>query len=116
MGICDKVSDAVSTVLKSRGTSGIGYHVVSNPEFSKEGSAVGGCMRSDRIIIGTDREHVKEVMRELYSPFNRNHERMIFMDAHSAELTKYTANCMLATKISLMNEMANIVEKVGWGI
>jgi UDPglucose 6-dehydrogenase len=86
---------------------------VSNPEFLKEGSAVADCMRPDRIIIGTDSERAEEVMRDIYSPFNRNHEKMIVMDVKSAELTKYAANCMLATKISFMNEMANLAEILG---
>lgn len=89
------------------------FHIVSNPEFLKEGAAVSDCMRPDRIVIGAEGESVHEVMRELYEPFNRNHDRIIFMDTRSAELTKYAANCMLATKISFMNEMANLAEELG---
>lgn len=95
----------------------IPFSVVSNPEFLKEGVAVSDCRRPDRIILGTrdgdDVKAISEVMRELYSPFNRNHDRILMMDARSAELTKYAANSMLATKISFMNEMANIAERVG---
>jgi len=112
IGTGDKVSDKIKQVL-SNSNKQHKYHVVSNPEFLKEGSAVANCMRPDRIVIGTNNEHVKEIMRELYAPFNRNHEKIIFMDRRSAELTKYAANCMLATKISFMNEMANIAERVG---
>lgn len=118
VGTADKVSAKVAEVLASRDKSGLSIAVVSNPEFLKEGAAVSDCMRPDRIVIGIDAEgetkhELKEQMRELYAPFNRNHEKIIFMDVKSAELTKYAANCMLATKISFMNEMANIAEKVG---
>lgn len=118
VGTADKVSAKVAEVLASRGKSELSISVVSNPEFLKEGAAVNDCMRPDRIVIGIDAEgeakhELKEQMRELYAPFNRNHEKIIFMDVKSAELTKYAANCMLATKISFMNEMANIAEKVG---
>ena len=95
------------------GNEQLEFSVVSNPEFLKEGSAVADCKRPDRIIIGTDNANAEELMRELYAPFNRNHEKIIVMDIKSAELTKYAANCMLATKISFMNEMANIAELVG---
>ncbi|MGO4840875.1 UDP-glucose 6-dehydrogenase, partial [Rhizobiaceae sp. 2RAB30] len=97
----------------SRGRQGLAYLVVSNPEFLKEGSAVADCMRPDRIIVGTESAEAEEVMRELYAPFNRNHEKIIVMDVRSAELTKYAANCILATKISFMNEMANLAEQLG---
>jgi UDPglucose 6-dehydrogenase len=89
------------------------FHVASNPEFLKEGSAISDCTKPDRIIVGTDSDTVEEAMRELYAPFNRNRDRMMFMDARSAEMTKYAANCMLATKISFMNEMSNIAEHLG---
>src|SRR5471032_3627991 len=89
------------------------FDIVSNPEFLKEGSAVADCRRPDRIIIGCEREEVREVMRELYAPFNRNHDRIIFMDLRSAELTKYAANCMLATKISFINQIAELAEHLG---
>src|SRR5690554_3703342 len=113
VGTADKVKAKVAEVLQSRGRSDLTYAVVSNPEFLKEGSAVADCMRPDRIVIGTSDEHAEEVMRELYSPFNRNHDKVIVMDVRSAELTKYAANCMLATKISFMNEMANLAEILG---
>lgn len=112
VGTADKVSQHVQSVLAQRGVK-LGYSVVSNPEFLKEGAAVSDCKRPDRIIIGTDNSDAVAVMRELYEPFNRNHERIVVMDVRSAELTKYAANCMLATKISFMNEMANIAERVG---
>jgi len=112
VGTADKITTRVTEVLAERGDK-LKFHVVSNPEFLKEGSAVADCTRPDRIIIGTDSDEVSRKMRELYAPFNRNHDRMIIMDIKSAELTKYVANCMLATKISFMNEMSNIAERVG---
>ena len=112
VGTADKVKMRVDEVLAARGTR-FGFHVCSNPEFLKEGSAVDDCMKPDRIIIGTDSDDVIETMRELYEPFNRNHERLVLMDVRSAELTKYAANCMLATKISFMNEMAGLAEMLG---
>ncbi|WP_286239740.1 UDP-glucose dehydrogenase family protein [Neptuniibacter halophilus] len=112
VGTGDKVAAHIAAVLASRNES-IDFHVVSNPEFLKEGAAVNDCMRPDRIVIGTDSDHVETRMRELYAPFNRNHDRMIFMDLRSAELTKYAANCMLATKISFMNEMSQLAERLG---
>lgn len=90
-----------------------GFDVVSNPEFLKEGAAVSDCLRPDRIVIGSDSARALDLLRRLYAPFNRNHERFVIMDVRSAELTKYAANAMLATKISFMNEMANIAERVG---
>ncbi len=87
--------------------------MVSNPEFLKEGSAIQDCLRPDRIVVGTANEASRQLMRELYEPFNRNHDRILFMDVRSAELTKYAANCMLATKISFINEMAGLAERVG---
>jgi len=112
VGTADKVKAHMAAVLAERGQA-MHFDVVSNPEFLKEGAAVNDCMRPDRIVIGTDNEQVKELVRELYAPFNRNHDKVIFMDVRSAELTKYAANCMLATKISFMNEMANLAEKLG---
>jgi UDPglucose 6-dehydrogenase len=112
VGTADKVSAAIAAELKARGSE-VAYEVVSNPEFLKEGDAVKDCMRPDRIVIGTDSAHALEQMKRLYAPFNRNHERIIPMGVRSAELTKYAANAMLATKISFMNEMANIAERVG---
>ena len=87
--------------------------MVSNPEFLKEGAAVADCMRPDRIVIGTSDPESEELLREVYAPFSRNHDKLIVMDVRSAELTKYAANCMLATKISFMNEMANLAERLG---
>jgi UDPglucose 6-dehydrogenase len=112
VGTADKVRAAIAAELKARG-SDVAYEVVSNPEFLKEGDAVKDCMRPDRIVVGTDSAHALEQMKRLYAPFNRNHERIIPMGVRSAELTKYAANAMLATKISFMNEMANIAERVG---
>jgi len=112
VGTADKVSKALATGLKLRGTD-IPFEVVSNPEFLKEGAAISDCQRPDRIIIGTESENAEKLMRQLYQPFNRNHDKIIVMDPRSAEMTKYAANCMLATKISFMNEMANIAERVG---
>ncbi|WP_233077973.1 UDP-glucose dehydrogenase family protein [Rheinheimera soli] len=112
VGTADKVKQHIAAVLAERGLD-IQFDVVSNPEFLKEGAAVADCMRPDRIIIGTYNGLPIDVVRELYEPFNRNHDKMIFMDVRSAELTKYAANCMLATKISFMNEMANLAELLG---
>ncbi|MGY8774401.1 MAG: UDP-glucose dehydrogenase family protein [Spongiibacter sp.] len=112
VGTADKVKAAVEAVLSERGVD-VPFDVVSNPEFLKEGAAVADCQRPDRIVIGTDNPKVEERMRELYAPFNRNHEKLIVMDVRSAELTKYAANCMLATKISFMNEIANLAERLG---
>ncbi|MFT3805499.1 UDP-glucose dehydrogenase family protein [Arenimonas sp.] len=112
VGTADKVRDAIAEVLAERGVD-IAFDVVSNPEFLKEGDAVKDCMRPDRIVIGAASAAALEQMKRLYAPFNRNHERIVVMDVRSAELTKYAANAMLATKISFMNEMANIAERVG---
>lgn len=112
VGTADKVRNVMEETLKARGVD-IPFDVVSNPEFLKEGAAVSDCMRPERIVIGTDNDDVVDLLRELYEPFNRNHDRMILMDIRSAELTKYAANCMLATKISFMNEISNLAERLG---
>ncbi len=112
VGTADSVVDCIRGVLTRRGLE-IDFDVISNPEFLKEGAAVADCKKPDRVIIGTSSERAEKVMRELYAPFNRNHERIITMSIRSAELTKYAANCMLATKISFMNEMANLAEHLG---
>jgi UDPglucose 6-dehydrogenase len=112
VGTADKVRAAIAGQLSARGAD-IAFEVVSNPEFLKEGAAVNDCMRPDRIVLGSRSGHAVEQMKRLYAPFNRNHERIVVMDERSAELTKYAANAMLATKISFMNEMANIAERVG---
>jgi UDPglucose 6-dehydrogenase len=113
VGTAEQVTALVSGLLAERGRADLTFEVVSNPEFLKEGSAVADCMRPDRIIIGTSSAEAEALMRELYEAFNRNHEKIIVMDVHSAELTKYAANCMLATKISFMNEMAVLAERLG---
>ena len=100
-------------VLAERGKAYLSVDVVSNPEFLKQGAAVSDCQRPDRIIVGSDNPASIEILQELYAPFNRNRERIIVMDRRSAELTKYAANCFLATKISFMNEMANLSEVFG---
>ena len=112
VGTADKVTDMIARTLKARGVN-FAFDVVSNPEFLKEGAAVADCQRPDRIVIGTESVQAENILRELYEPFNRNHDKVIVMNVRSAELTKYAANCMLATKISFMNEMANIAELVG---
>ena len=112
VGTADKVRVAIASELQSRGAD-VAFDVVSNPEFLKEGDAVNDCMRPDRIVIGADGTRAIDKMKRLYAPFNRNHERIVVMDVRSAELTKYAANAMLATKISFMNEIANIAERVG---
>ncbi|MFC6633268.1 UDP-glucose dehydrogenase family protein [Microbulbifer taiwanensis] len=113
VGTADKVREAIKSALDKRGLQDLPFNVVSNPEFLKEGSAVADCTRPDRIIIGTDSREAEEALRQLYAPFNRNHEKIMAMDVRSAELAKYAANCMLATKISFMNEMAEIADSVG---
>ncbi len=112
VGTADRVREAVATKLAARHAA-VQFDVVSNPEFLKEGAAVDDCLRPDRIIVGASSERAVAVLRKLYAPFNRNHDRMVVMDERSAELTKYAANAMLATKISFMNEIANIAERVG---
>ena len=112
VGTGDKVAARMREVLGKRGAE-IDFDVVSNPEFLKEGAAIGDFMKPDRIVVGTENPRSIEIMRELYAPFNRNHERLLFMDIRSAELTKYAANAMLATKISFMNELSNLAEILG---
>ena len=114
VGTADKVREAIEAELAKRSAK-IEFSVVSNPEFLKEGAAVDDFMKPDRVVIGADSgdERARGAMRALYAPFQRNHERMIFMDIRSAELTKYAANAMLATRISFMNEIANLAEKLG---
>jgi UDPglucose 6-dehydrogenase len=112
VGTADRVREAIAAELAARGAR-VEFDVVSNPEFLKEGDAVEDCLRPDRIVIGSSSERAVGVLRKLYAPFNRNHDRMVVMDERSAELTKYAANAMLATKISFMNEIANIAERVG---
>jgi UDPglucose 6-dehydrogenase len=112
VGTADRVRDAVAEELRARGKS-VPFAVISNPEVLKEGAAIEDFMRPDRIVVGSDDEEATRVMRSLYGPFQRNHERLIVMDVHSAELTKYAANAMLATRISFMNELANLAERLG---
>jgi UDPglucose 6-dehydrogenase len=112
VGTADRVREAVAEELKSRGKK-VPFAVISNPEFLKEGAAIEDFMRPDRIVVGSDDEEATRVMRSLYGPFQRNHERLIVMDVRSAELTKYAANAMLATRISFMNELANLAERLG---
>ena len=112
VGTADKVHEAIADELGQRGVQ-TPFAVVSNPEFLKEGAAVEDFMRPDRIIVGASDEHAISLIRALYAPFQRNRERLIVTDARSAELTKYAANAMLATRISFMNELANLAEKLG---
>lgn len=112
VGTADKVREALTDELGKRGVS-IPFSVASNPEFLKEGAAVEDFMKPDRIVVGTDDEQATQLLRALYAPFQRNHERLIVMDIRSAELTKYAANAMLATRISFMNELAVLAEKLG---
>ncbi len=112
VGTADRVRDTISARLAERGVE-VDFDVVSNPEFLKEGAAIDDFMKPDRIVIGTDNPRTTELMRALYAPFNRNHDRLIAMDIRSAELTKYAANALLATKISFMNELANLAERLG---
>jgi UDPglucose 6-dehydrogenase len=112
VGTADKVRAAIREELEQRGMA-IDFSVVSNPEFLKEGAAVEDFMKPDRVIIGADEQSAISMMRELYAPFQRNHERLLVMDIRSAELTKYAANAMLATRISFMNEMALLAEELG---
>jgi UDPglucose 6-dehydrogenase len=112
VGTAEKVRAKVNEMLEGRNKS-LEFDVVSNPEFLKEGAAIDDFMKPDRIVIGTDNPRTTELLRVLYMPFNRSHDRIVAMDIPSAELTKYAANAMLATKISFMNEIANIAERVG---
>jgi len=112
VGTADKVRAAVAEELAARG-SDLQYSVVSNPEFLKEGAAIDDFMRPDRIVVGAEDDRAIDLMRQLYAPFQRNHDKLVFMDVRSAELTKYAANAMLATRISFMNELANLAETLG---
>ena len=112
VGTADRVRETMAAVLEERG-GGFEFDVVSNPEFLKEGAAIDDFMRPDRIVVGTDNPRTTELLRALYAPFNRNHDRLISMDIRSAELTKYAANALLATKISFMNELANLADRCG---
>ncbi|MDD5277114.1 MAG: UDP-glucose/GDP-mannose dehydrogenase family protein [Methylovulum sp.] len=112
VGTADKVKEVILQVQAERGMT-IDFDVVSNPEFLKEGAAINDFMKPDRIIVGTDNPRTAELLKALYAPFNRSHDRIITMDVRSAELTKYAANAMLATKISFMNELANLAELLG---
>lgn len=112
VGTADKVRAAIADELERRGVT-IAFHVVSNPEFLKEGAAVEDFQRPDRIVVGLDSQHAETVMREIYAPFQRHHDKLMVMDVRSAELTKYAANAMLATRISFMNELANLAESLG---
>ncbi|OEU48378.1 MAG: UDP-glucose 6-dehydrogenase [Desulfobulbaceae bacterium S3730MH12] len=112
VGTADKVKAHMSEILEGR-TLDASFYVASNPEFLKEGSALEDCMRPERIVVGTDSSEVEEKIRELYEPFSRSFDKIMVMDVRSAEFTKYAANCLLATKISFMNEMSNLAEKLG---
>jgi UDPglucose 6-dehydrogenase len=112
VGTADKVRAAIAEELARRGVTAP-FAVVSNPEFLKEGAAVEDFMRPDRVVVGSDDAQATQIMRTLYGPFQRNHERLFVMDVRSAELTKYAANAMLATRISFMNELANLAERLG---
>jgi len=112
VGTADKVRATIQSALNVRGVS-LKFDVVSNPEFLKEGAAIQDFMHPDRVVIGADNQKALDIMHELYAPFMKTHDRFIAMDIKSAEMTKYTANAMLATKISFMNEIANICERVG---
>ena len=111
VGTAERVSDTISRVLQQRKVEHP-FDVCSNPEFMKEGAAIDDFTRGARIIVGTESERVKERMKACYAPYNRNHDKLMFMSVRAAELTKYAANAMLATKISFMNEMANLAERL----
>ena len=112
VGTCEKVRASINAELARRGVS-VRFSVASNPEFLKEGAAISDFMKPDRIVVGVDNEEAESLLRELYAPFNRNHQKLLCMDVRSSELTKYAANAMLATKISLMNELSNVAAHVG---
>ena len=112
VGTCARVRDTITEKLNERGVE-VEFSVASNPEFLKEGAAISDFMKPDRIVVGVDNEEAESLLRELYAPFNRNHQKLLCMDVRSSELTKYAANAMLATKISLMNELSNIADQVG---
>jgi len=112
VGTCAQVRDTIAEKLNERGIE-VSFSVASNPEFLKEGAAISDFMKPDRIVVGVDNEGAESLLRELYAPFNRNHQKLLCMDVRSSELTKYAANAMLATKISLMNELSNIAAQVG---
>jgi UDPglucose 6-dehydrogenase len=115
VGTSERVRASIAEELRNRGLD-LAFSVVSNPEFLKEGAAVADFMRPDRIVVGSSDERATQIMRQLYSPILRNHDRILVMDPRSAELTKYAANAMLATRISFMNELANLAEKLGANI
>jgi UDPglucose 6-dehydrogenase len=115
VGTCDRIAEIVNTELSLRGVS-YPFSVVSNPEFLKEGAAVADFARPDRIVLGTNDERAIKLLRQMYSPFQRNHERLVLMDVRSAEMTKYASNAMLATRISFMNELANLSEDLKFDI
>jgi UDPglucose 6-dehydrogenase len=112
VGTCEKVRAAIQAKLDQRG-SDLEFSVASNPEFLKEGAAIADFMKPDRIVVGVENDWAEGLLRELYTPFNRNHEKLLCMDVRSSELTKYAANAMLATKISLMNELSSLAARVG---
>lgn len=112
VGTAERVRDAIRAELTARGVA-VEFDVVSNPEFLKEGDAVADFMRPDRVIVGCESQRAREALHQLYGPFMRNHERILFMGLRDAEMTKYAANAMLATKISFMNEIANLCDRLG---
>ena len=112
VGTADKVKATIASTLAARGAS-VDYDIVSNPEFLKEGAAIADFMKPDRVIVGVENPRAQDLLQALYDPFTRSHQRMLVMDLRSAELTKYAANAMLATKISFMNELANLAERLG---
>ena len=112
VGTADKVGETIQNELDKR-KSDLTFDIISNPEFLKEGDAISDFMKPDRVVVGANSQEAIDIMRELYAPFTRSHDRFISMDIRSAEMTKYTANAMLATKISFMNEISNICERVG---